>query len=197
MPLLDHFHPPLNRQRSWESFHSNWATRLADAINAQLPPDFFAEEQCRYPETYRVNVLRSTSRGPVLVSELDLITPTTKDPANPRVSSFVGERVDSLRTGVGVVIVVIVTSGGGNLHDEISGRFTTDPAALFAEDTSLYAVAYRTRSEGSRTKLESWPHRLTLGGLLPTLPLCIAHDAFVPVDSEATYSEACRRRRII
>ena len=32
MPLLDHFRPPLYPRHHWESFHSNWATRLADAL---------------------------------------------------------------------------------------------------------------------------------------------------------------------
>jgi hypothetical protein len=45
MPLLDHFHPPLHPRRHWESFPSNWATRLADALNDRwLPPEFLAEE---------------------------------------------------------------------------------------------------------------------------------------------------------
>src|SRR5262249_28506484 len=44
MPLLDHFHPPLHPYHSWESFHSNWATRLADFLNERLPPEYIAEE---------------------------------------------------------------------------------------------------------------------------------------------------------
>jgi hypothetical protein len=44
MPLLDHFHPPLQPRHRWESFHSNWATRLADALSDVLPPEFLAEE---------------------------------------------------------------------------------------------------------------------------------------------------------
>jgi hypothetical protein len=46
MPLLDHFHPPLSQQRHWESFHTTWASTLADALNEDwLPPGYFAEEQ--------------------------------------------------------------------------------------------------------------------------------------------------------
>jgi hypothetical protein len=46
MPLLDHFHPPLGKQRHWESFHARWAASLADALNAGLlPPGYFAEIQ--------------------------------------------------------------------------------------------------------------------------------------------------------
>src|SRR5438046_10754867 len=44
MPLRDHFHPPLYPHRHWESFHSNWATRIADGIAAVLPPEFQVEE---------------------------------------------------------------------------------------------------------------------------------------------------------
>ena len=44
MPLLDHFHPPLFPRHHWESFHSNWATRLADNLTNLLPPEFQVEE---------------------------------------------------------------------------------------------------------------------------------------------------------
>jgi hypothetical protein len=44
MPLLDHFHPPLSVERSWESLHSAWATALADDLNRSLPDQYFAEE---------------------------------------------------------------------------------------------------------------------------------------------------------
>lgn len=46
MPLLDHFRPPLSTQRHWESFHTTWASAIADALNeAWLPEGYFAEEQ--------------------------------------------------------------------------------------------------------------------------------------------------------
>jgi hypothetical protein len=45
MPLLDHFHPPLSRERHWESFHAAWLGSVADDLNRRLPPGYFAEEQ--------------------------------------------------------------------------------------------------------------------------------------------------------
>ena len=45
MPLLDHFRPPLRRERHWESFHATWLASLADALNRVLPAGYFAEEQ--------------------------------------------------------------------------------------------------------------------------------------------------------
>ena len=47
MPLLDHFHPPLYPCYQWKSFHSNWATRIADGIMAMLPSEFQVEEHTR------------------------------------------------------------------------------------------------------------------------------------------------------
>lgn len=44
MPLLDHFRPPLSRERHWESFHAAWAGSIADALNRVLPKGYFAEE---------------------------------------------------------------------------------------------------------------------------------------------------------
>ncbi|MFO0842541.1 MAG: DUF4058 family protein [Gemmataceae bacterium] len=46
MPLLDHFHPPLSDRRSWESFHSYWASAIGRGLNAGLlPKGYFAEIQ--------------------------------------------------------------------------------------------------------------------------------------------------------
>ena len=44
MPLLDHFHSPLDVDRHWESFHAAWAGALADDLNRRLPQGYFAEE---------------------------------------------------------------------------------------------------------------------------------------------------------
>jgi hypothetical protein len=37
VPLVDHFHPPISRIHSWESFHSRWAGTLAGSLSEQLP----------------------------------------------------------------------------------------------------------------------------------------------------------------
>jgi hypothetical protein len=43
MPLLDHFRPPLSRQRHWDSFHGAWAEAMAVSLNQSLPEQFVAE----------------------------------------------------------------------------------------------------------------------------------------------------------
>ena len=62
--------------------------------------------------------------------------------------------------------------------------------------TELYAVAYRPVLRKEKPEIDLWPTTFTLGGPLPTLPLRLTGDLFVPVDFEATYQEACRRRRL-
>jgi hypothetical protein len=56
MPLLDHFHPPLSAQRHWESFHARWASAIADELNRQLPPHYFAEPQAHSGPQVEVDV---------------------------------------------------------------------------------------------------------------------------------------------
>lgn len=47
-----------------------------------------------------------------------------------------------------------------------------------------------------RPEIDLWPVRCAVGSPLPTLPLRLTGDLFVPVDFEVAYTEACRRRRI-
>jgi len=45
-------------------------------------------------------------------------------------------------------------------------------------------------------RLETWVMPLAVGQPLPTVPLWLETEQCVPVDLEAAYREACRRRRI-
>ena len=56
MPLFDHFHPPLYPHHHWESFHSNWATRIADGIAALLPMEFQVEEHIHAGVGFEIDV---------------------------------------------------------------------------------------------------------------------------------------------
>src|SRR2546423_15620395 len=64
MPLLDHFHPPLSRERSWEHFHARWAAALADALNmGGLPAGYFAEMQVHVGSRVEVDLGTFEERG--------------------------------------------------------------------------------------------------------------------------------------
>jgi len=57
MPLRDHFHPPLSRNRHWENLHSAWANALRDHLNDELlPPEYFAEVRISVGDRVEVDV---------------------------------------------------------------------------------------------------------------------------------------------
>jgi Protein of unknown function (DUF4058) len=64
MPLHDHFHPPLSERRPWESFHSTWASALADYLNEKvLPQGFIALEQIHAGAPAEINVATFAEQG--------------------------------------------------------------------------------------------------------------------------------------
>src|SRR5439155_3662595 len=144
MPLLDHFRPPLDAKHHWESFHSNWATRLADQLNERLPEGFSAEENTRidlFPESFEVRVFKSEG-GLTLVGAIVLISPGHKGAPQER-RAFAINCVGYLQRGISLILVDIVTSRRANLHDETVRLLATGDGSELGAGVNLYAVAYR------------------------------------------------------
>lgn len=221
MPLLDHFHPPLIDERRWESFHSSWATKIADALTERwLPPNYIAEENAHTgpsveidgdpkvwtppapdvvlpsvaPDTFEVRIL-NTDTGPRLVAAIELVSPGNKDrPAERR--AFATKCASYLYQGISLIIVDIITSRRTNLHNEILRLMEADEDGQLAPEVSLYAVAYRPLHRDGKDEIDVWRSPLALGQPLPELALSLRADLTIPVDFEATYAEACRRKRL-
>jgi hypothetical protein len=147
-----------------------------------------------FPETYEVRVLDS-QRGDLLVAAIELVSPGNKDRPAER-QAFVAKCSGLLSQGVSLIIVDIVTNLHANLHHELL-KLMEAPAETYAEKADLYAVAYRPVVRGEQEQLEIWPEALSLGGSLPTLPLRLSADIFTNVCLEPTYTEACRRLRLL
>jgi Protein of unknown function (DUF4058) len=242
MPMLDHFHPPLSAERRWESFHSSWATRIADALTERwLPPNYIAEEHVHlgpsveidvatfaqdataarkegngavatlgsrvwsppaadgvlpavFPETFEVRVL-STESGPELVAAIELISPGNKDREIER-KAFATKVASYLYQGISVIIVDIVTNRRANLHNEVLQLMAAGSPLLLPVEANLYAVAYRPLRRPQGDEIDIWRVPLATGGTLPTLALGLRGDVVIPVDFEATYVEACQRKRL-
>src|SRR5688572_26811750 len=43
MPLRDHFRPPLDNMRHWESLHGGWPMMIVAGLQRKLPRRYFAE----------------------------------------------------------------------------------------------------------------------------------------------------------
>ena len=244
MPLLDHFHPPLSPHHHWESFHSNWATRIADGIAPLLPADFQVEEHTHagvgfeidvaayqgltasngipasastalatiaapvyappaphrtipaaFPDTFEVRVF-STMAGLTLVGVIELVSPGNKDRPAERLA-FAAKCASYLAQGISLIVIDVVTNRHANLHNETMRLMQADPDLDFPAGVSLYAAAYRPAIRGEEEQIDLWKRPLALGAALPTLPLRLTGEMFVPVDFESAYQEACRRRRLL
>jgi hypothetical protein len=216
MPLLDHFHPPLSLERPWESFHAAWAGSLADALNRRLPEGYFTEEQTHaidvlppqvwappapaltlpavFADDFEVRVF-ATRTGPRLVAAIELISPRNKDRPEAR-QAFAIKCASYLHQGVSLILIDIVTERHANLHNELLGLLGADPAARQPDDVTLYAAAYRPVRRQEREEIDLWRAHFALGGTLPVLPLALSAEVALPVDLEATCTDACQRRRL-
>jgi hypothetical protein len=137
----------------------------------------------------------SAEGGRTLVAAIELVSPGNKDrPAKRRL--FAAKCATYLSRGVGLVIIDVVTSRQGNLHNELADLLVLDAAFRMPAGQSLYAVAYRPLRVADSEKVEAWLTALAVGQPLPAVPLSLGAELCVPVDPEAAYREACRRRRV-
>jgi hypothetical protein len=229
MPLFDHFHPPLHGPRRWEGFHHAWATVIAQHLNQELPPGYFAEPEVSIGleqppsepastasatavwspprpriaarvdfarlDSYEVLVYQDLG-GAELRAAIELISPANKDRAGSR-RTFAAKCAGYLKHGIAVILIDIVTARRANLHEELLATLGVKrrrPAWRSA--TGLYAVAYRPVTVRKAPRVEAWPQTLTLGAVLPVLPLWLTLDLCVPVRLEESYLATCRSLRI-
>jgi hypothetical protein len=148
-----------------------------------------------FPDAFEVLVFESEG-GANLVAAIELVSPANKDrPAHRQ--AFAIKCASYLCQGISLVIVDIVTSRQGNLHNDMMQLLgPTVPSAVLPEGTSLYAVAYRPIVRESKEQIEAWPASLVIGQPLPTVPLALNAEVCLPIDLEETYSVACQRRRL-
>jgi hypothetical protein len=164
------------------------------AVWAPPQPAATALLDFRDPDILEVQI-PSEEEGPRLVAAIELISPGNKDrPANRHM--FAVKCASYLHGGVSVILVDVVTERSGNLHAELLKVLQAQLATRGQDSHDLYATAYRTVAAREGLRLETWAEVLTVGGVLPTLPLWLQPDLCLPLDLEATYQTACVARRI-
>jgi len=147
-----------------------------------------------FPERFTVEV-HSTEGGRTLVAAIELVSPGNKDRAGKR-RLFAAKCATYLARGAGLVVIDIVTSRHGNLHNELMQLLDQDAALRLPEAESPYAVAYRPLQRPAGGQVETWPLAVAVGQPLPPVPLSLAADCCIAVNLEAAYVDACRRRRV-
>src|SRR5262245_26428325 len=151
MPLLDHFHPPLSTQLSWEAFHASWAVKIADTLTEKvLPAEYIAEAMIHIGPYIEVDVATMESSGTGVTSGNGAATAT----APPRVWSPTAPamelpatfpdtfevRVLSTESGPRLVAAVELVSPGNKDRTEERRAFCTKCASYLHQGVSLVLV---------------------------------------------------------
>lgn len=175
--------------------HPAWVERCCQSPTFGLAAEGGGRRPGLLPDRFEVLVFRQFS-GRQLVGAIELIGPGNKDSDETR-EAFAMKVASYLHEGVCVLIVDVVTERRANLHDEIV-RLMHMPADLrLPPEPPLYAATYRPVIRENRPQIDIWVNAFNVGDPLPTMPLRLIADYFVPVELEATYMEACRRRRLV
>lgn len=145
-----------------------------------------------FPDSLEV-LVSSSEAGPTLVAAIELVSPGNKDRPEYR-RAFAAKCAAYLQQGVGLLVIDIVTNRLASMQRELADLLGA-PAAD-ATPGSLYAFSCRSVRRSDEERIDVWSESLAIGKLLPILPLALDKAQTVPINLEATYTEACQRRRI-
>jgi hypothetical protein len=164
------------------------------AVRMWAPPEPVRVVAANIPDQYELRIFEN--EGNRLVAAIELVSPSNKDrPAERR--AFVTKCVGYLKDGVSLAIVDTVTTRRFNLHHDLMELLEEAQPDTELETSPEYAVSYRPVERDTKYEIDIWGQSLRVGEALPTLPLRLTGDMFVPVELEPTYTETLRRRRII
>jgi hypothetical protein len=147
-----------------------------------------------FADDFEVRVI-SNEAGPTLVAAIELVSPRNKDRADAR-RAFAIKCASYLHQGISLIVVDPVTTRRANLHTQIMALFRQKKTSHLPAKAMLYAVAYHPLRRKGCGQIDLWLTPLAVGGTLPTLPLALTPELHMPVDLEATYMDARRRRRL-
>ena len=106
------------------------------------------------------------------MAAIELVSPGNKDRPEKR-RLFAAKCATYLSRGVGLVVVDVVTSRQGNLHNDLADLLGLDATFRMSASQSIYAVAYRPLQHAGEGRIESWPNALAVDQPLPTVPLSL------------------------
>lgn len=167
---------------------------IADTAAATLvamAPTLTVEMSLTDQDEYEVRIY-DVDRGRRLVAALEIVSPSNKDRPEAR-ELFVGKVASLLQQGVCVSLVDPVSVRQANLYAELLALLGRSDPALAPTPPHLYAVTLRSRkTRKGRPLLDAWFYPMTVGHMLPTLPIWLSPDLRVLLPLETSYQETCR-----
>jgi len=131
-----------------------------------------------------------TEGGPTLAAAIELVSPANKDRPEHR-EAFVASY---LQQGIGLVVVDVVTSRTGNMHELLLRRF--EGKREEGPSSDLYAAAYRPVERDQQTSLDIWHEPIAVGRSLPTMALWLRGGLCLGVELETSYERTCSEQRL-
>jgi hypothetical protein len=164
------------------------------AVQTWAPPLTTLVAPAVFPDDFAVHV-HDQLEGAQLVAAVELVSPRNKDRPESR-RAFAAKCAAYLQCGIGLITVDTVTSRHSNLHNELAQLLSWGVPLQMPADAFLYAVAYRPARRQERNEIDLWLVPLTVAGNFPLLPLALKRARAVPLDLEATYTDARQRSRL-
>jgi Protein of unknown function (DUF4058) len=158
MPLLDHFHPPLNRERHWEGFHSQWASEIVRQLNgAVLPADFIAEPTIKMGVEIEVDIATLQQGQRASVGNNGGVLTEVYAPPQPALSfpvDFAGLETFEIKVqreegGLRLVAAIELVSPGNKDRPATRQAFVRKCATYLQEGVSVIIVDIVTQRAGN------------------------------------------------
>ena len=163
---------------------------VATAVWAPPRATLTAASDLPAQDAYEVRVYDGRRRRR-LVAAVEIVSPANLDRPEHR-RAFAAKCAGLLGRRISVVIVDMVTTRAQNLYAELLELIGVADPSVSPQPPSLYACACRMTKRADEWLLEAWPHALSIGGPLPTVPLWLADDRAVPLELAESYEETCR-----
>lgn len=141
-------------------------------------------------DSLEVEILR-VEGGREVVAAIEFVSPANKDRPDRR-QAFVAKCESLLSRGIGVVVVDVVTERRANLHVELMQRL----GGSSHEVGGLYAASYHPIERDAQASLDVWFEPLSVGEVLPDLPLFLRDGPCLKVALQQTYNRVCRQSRL-
>ena len=165
MPLRDHFRAPFTHRRSWDEIHGGWPMVIAEHLNTQLPPEYFAAPRVHLGSQYEIDVgafdaptdeyetLIYHQDGRRLVAAIEIISPANKDRPETR-NRFATKCTALMLDEVAVILIDVVTTRRANLYADLLAQIGEHDPAI-REQPPTYAAACRWRPQGKKGRLDT------------------------------------------
>ncbi len=133
-----------------------------------------------------------------LVAAIEIVSPSNKDRPESR-RAFLTKVEALLQKDVCVSIVDLVSIKQFNLYAELLELLGREDPRLSPTPPHLYAVTLRSRKKlrpKGKSFLDVWFYPMTVGQVLPVLPIWLSPNRRILLPFESSYEETCRLLRI-